>query len=83
MPFPSMESSDVGQIGGFGSAHFVRCPILEGVIGMRMHRVLDDCGRRSWFRKTLPCNQVHQVHTNKQAKKDCDHQGQLDESLLS
>jgi hypothetical protein len=73
MLFPLIESSDVRQIGGFGIAHFVRCPILEGVIGMRIHRVLDDSRRRISFRKTLPCKQVY---TNKQAKKDRANQGQ-------
>jgi len=83
MRFPSIESSDVRQPGGFGLAHFVRCPILKGVIGRSLHRVLNDRGRRTRFRKTLPCKQVHQVHTNKQAKKDRANQRQLDESLLS
>jgi hypothetical protein len=80
MPFPSLESSDVRQIGGFGMAHFVLCPILEGVIGRSLHRVPTDSSRRIWFRRTLPCNQVH---TNKQAKKNRANQRQLDEFLLS
>lgn len=80
MLFLSTKSIDIRQIGGFGIAHFVRCPILEGVIGRSIDRVLDDSGRRVWFRKTLPCKQVH---TNKQAKKDRANQGQLDTSLLS
>jgi len=67
MLFPWIKRIDVGQIGGFGMAHLFRCPILESIIGMRLHRVLDDSGRRIWFRKTLACKQVH---TNKQAKKD-------------
>ena len=80
MLFLSTESIDVRQIGGFGIAHFVRCPILEGVIRMRIHRVLDDSGRTIWFRKTLPCKQIY---TNKQAKKDRANQGQWDASMLS
>ena len=80
MLFLLIESIDVRQIGGFGIAHFVRCPILEGVIRMRIHRVLDDSGRTIWFRKTLACKQVH---TNKQAQKGCANQGQVNESLLS
>ena len=80
MLFLSLESLDVRQRSGFGMAHFVGCPILEGVIGRSIHRVLDDSGRRVWFRKALPCKQVH---TNKQAKKDRANQGQLDTSLLS
>ena len=79
MLFPWIKSIDVGQIGGFRIAHFVRCPILEGIIGRRLHRVLDN-DRTIWFRKTLACKQVH---TNKQAKKDRANQGQLDTSLLS
>ena len=80
MLFLSTESIDVRQIGGFGIAHFVRCPILEGIIGRSIYRVLNDRSRGIWFRKTLPCKQVH---TNKQAKKDRANQGQLDTSLLS
>ena len=80
MLFPSIESIDVRQRSGFGIAHFVCRPILEGVIGRSLHRVLYDRGRRSWFGKTLPCNQVH---TNKQAKKDHANQRQADEFLLS
>ncbi len=80
MLFPSIESIDVRQRSGFGIAHFVRCPIFEGVIGRSIHRVLNDSGRRIWFRKTLPCSQVH---TNKQAKKDRANQRQVNESLLS
>ena len=80
MLFLSTESIDVRQIGAFGIAHFVGCPKLESLIGRSLHRVLNDSGRRIWFRKTLPCKQVH---TNKQAKKDRANQGQLDTSLLS
>ena len=80
MLFPLLESVDVREMGGFGMAHFVRSPILEGVIWMRIHRVLADSGRRVWFRKTLPCKQVY---TNKQAKKDRANQGQLDAFILS
>ena len=79
MLFPSTESIDVRQIGGFGIAHFVGCPMLESLIGRSIHRVLNDSGR-IWFRKTLPCKQVY---TDKQAKKDRANQGQSDESLLS
>jgi hypothetical protein len=78
--FPLLESVDVREMGGFGMAHFVHCPILEGVIGMRIHRVLADSGRRIWFRETLPCKQVY---ANKQAKKDRANQGQLDAFILS
>src|SRR6266702_1080219 len=67
-------------IGVGGIAHFIYCPILDAVIGRSLDRVLDDSGRRVWFRKTLPCKQVH---TNKHAKKDRANQGQLDKSLLS
>jgi hypothetical protein len=67
MLFLLIESIDVRHIGGFGVAHFVRCPILEGVIGMLTHLVLDDSRRTLFFRKTLPCKQAY---TNKQAKKD-------------
>src|SRR6266478_6007225 len=77
--FPSIGSIDVRQRSGFGIAHFVCCPILEGGIGRSLHRVFDDRGRRSWFRRTLPCKQVH---TNKQAKQDRANQRQADESLL-
>jgi len=80
MLFPSLESFDVRQRSSFGIAHFVRCPILESLISRSLHRVLHDRGRRSWFRKTLPCKQVH---SNKQAKKDRANQGQADEFLLS
>ena len=80
MLFPSIESIDVRQRSGFGIAHFVRCPILEGVIGMLTHLVLDDSRRTLFFRNTLPCKQVY---TNKQAKKDRANQGQADEFLLS
>src|SRR6266704_3219057 len=66
-------------IGVGGSAHVSHCPILEGVIGRSIHRVLDDSGRRISFRKTLPCEQVHK---GKQAKKDHTNQGQLDKLLL-
>ena len=78
--FPSIEIVDVRQRSSFGMAHFVCCPILEGVTGRGLHRVLYDPGRRSWFGKTLPCSQVH---TSKQAKKDRAKQGQVDEFLLS
>lgn len=37
---------DIGEIGGFGIAHFVLCPILDDIIGMSLYRVLDDRGRR-------------------------------------
>ncbi len=80
MLFPSLESIDVWQRSGFGIAHFVRCPILEGFIGRSLHRMLHDRGRRSWFRKTLQCKQIH---TNKQAKKDRANQRPVDEFLLS
>ena len=80
MLFLSLESLDVRQRSSFGMAHFVGCPILEGVIGMRIHRVLADSGRRIWFRETLPCKQVY---ANKQAKKDRANQGQLDAFILS
>ncbi len=80
MGFPSIEIVDVRQRSGFGMAHFVRCPILEGVLGRSLHRVLDDPGRRSFFGKTLASNQVH---THKQAKKDRANQWQVDASVLS
>ena len=80
MPFLSIESLDVRQIGTLSSAHFVRGPILEGIIGRSIYRVPNDSSRRIWFRRTLPCNQVH---TNKQAKKDHANQGKLDKFLLS
>ncbi len=79
MLFLSIESIDMRQIGGFGLAHFVRCPILEGLIGRSIHRMLNDSGRRTWFRRTLACNQVH---NSKQAKNDRANQGQLDKPLL-
>lgn len=79
MLFLSLESIDVRQLGGFGMAHFVRCPILEGVIGRRFHRVLNDSGRTISFRKTLPCKQVY---NGKQAKKNHANYGQLDSSRL-
>ncbi len=75
-----IESINVWQPGAFGLALFLNCPIVEGFIGMRFHRVLDDRGLGLWFRKTLPCKQVY---TDKQAKKDRANQGQSDESLLS
>src|SRR2546423_9519860 len=78
--FPLIASTDMRQIGRFGLAHFVRRPILEGLIGRLIHRVLNDRGRRIWSRKTLPCKQVH---ANKQAKKDSASQRQLYESILS
>jgi hypothetical protein len=80
MLLPSIEIVDLWQRSGFGIAHFVRCPILEGFTGRCLHRVLYGPGRRSWFGKTLPCSQAH---TNKQAKKDRASQGQVDEFLLS
>jgi hypothetical protein len=80
MLFPSIKSFDVRQRSSFGIAHFVRCPILESLISRSLYRVLRDRSRRSWFRKTLPCKQIH---TNKQAKKDRANQGQADEFLLS
>jgi hypothetical protein len=80
MLFPLIESIDVRQIDGFGLAHFVRRPILDGVTGRSLHRVLDDSGRRIWLRKTLTCKQVY---TSKQTKKDRANQGQLDASMLS
>ena len=79
MLFPLLESIDVRQPCALGLALFVRRPIREGFIGMRLHRVLDDSRLGVWFRKTLPCKQVY---TNKQAKKDRTNQGQLDESPL-
>ncbi len=75
-----IESIDVRQPCAFGLALFVPCPIVEGFIGMRFHRVLDDRRLGLWFRKTLP---YKQVYTDKQAKKDRANQGQSDESLLS
>ena len=75
-----IESIDVRQPCAFGLALFLNCPIVEGFIGMRFHRVLDDRRLGLWFRKTLPCEQVY---TDKQAKKDRANQGQSDESLLS
>ena len=78
--FPLIESIDVGQPCAFGLALFLNRPIVEGFIGMRFHRVLDDRRLGLWFRKTLPCKQVY---TDKQAKKDRANQGQSDESLLS
>ncbi len=80
MMFPSIEVVDIRHRSSFSTAHFVRCPILEGLIGRSLHRVLYDLGWGSWFRKTLPCGQVH---TNKQAKKERAYQGQVDEFLLS
>lgn len=80
MLFPLIASIDMRQIGRFGPAHFVRCPILEGLIGRLIHRVLNDLGRRIWSRKTLPRKQVH---ANKQANKDRASQRQLNESMLS
>ena len=80
MLFLLIESIDVGYSGGFGSAHFVRCPRLEGGIGILTYLVLDDSGRPLRFRKTLPCKQVD---SNKQAKKDRANQRQLDESRPS
>jgi hypothetical protein len=80
MLFPPTESLDVGQLDGFGLAHFVRGPILEGILGMRLHRVLNDSGGRTWFGKTLRCKQVH---THQQAKKERAHQGQWNTLLLS
>ena len=80
MLFPLIESIDVRQPCAFGLALFVSCPICEGFVGMRIHRVPDDRRLGLWFRKTLPCKQVY---TNKQAKKDRTNQGQLDESPLS
>ena len=74
-----IESIDVRQPGAFGFALFARCPIVEGFIGMRFHRVLDDRRLGLWFRKTLPRKQVY---TDKQAKKDRANQGQSDESPL-
>ena len=58
MLFLLIESIDVRHISPFGIAHFVRCPILEGVIGILAHLVLDDSGRTLFFRKSLPCKQV-------------------------
>ena len=80
MLFLLIESIDVRHISSFGIAHFVRRPILEGVIGMLTHLVLDDSRRTLFFRNTLPCKQVY---TNKQAKKDRANQRQLDESIPS
>ncbi len=80
MLFLLIESIDVGHSGGFGSAHFVRCPILEGVIGILTYLVLDESGRTLRFGKTLPCKQVY---SNKQAEKDRATQRQLDESIPS
>ena len=77
---PLIRSSDVRHSSRLRMAHFVRRPILEGLIGRLIHRVLNDRGRRIWSRKTLPCKQVH---ANKQAKKDSASQRQLYESILS
>ena len=73
-------SINVRQPGAFGLALFLNRPIVEGFIGMRFHRVLDDRRLGLWFRKTLPCKQVY---TDKQAKKDRANQGQLDAFILS
>ena len=80
MLFLLIESIDIGHSGGFGSAHFVRCPILEGVIGILTYLVLDESGRTLRFGKTLP---YKQVDSNKQAEKDRATQRQLDESIPS
>ena len=79
MPLPSLEGLDVGQRDGFSIAHFVRRPILEGLSGRSLHRVLTD-RRGLWFLRALPCNQVQ---ADKQANKDHANQRQGDESLLS
>src|SRR5579859_2875550 len=55
--FPLIERLDIRHIGGLGIVHLVRCPILERVIGMSIHRVPNNSNRIIRLRKTLPGKQ--------------------------
>lgn len=57
--------SKVRHIGGFCSAHLVRSPILESVIGLVSDRVLNDFVRGMRFCETFIGKHIY---SNKQAK---------------
>lgn len=80
MAFLLIDRSDLWHGSGFGAAHSIRRPILENVIGGRLHRVPRNGGGRIWLRRPLPREQIHH---DKQTKKSYADQGQVIEILLS